>query len=154
MLWHQEGRPRARRPARYDVQAPPVPPSAACLQETRMTTQQSRLRIKHIGDVIQVEFLDRNILDEANIQHIGEEIQTLIESRPSPKLLISFANVDHLSSAALGTLITINNRIRNAGGQLRLSDIDPQIYEVFVITKLNKLFEIHETAADAIKSFA
>jgi anti-sigma B factor antagonist len=123
-------------------------------QEIRMTTQQSRLRVKHVGDVIQVEFLDRNILDEANIQHIGEEIQTLIESRPKPRLLISFANVDHLSSAALGTLITINNRVRNAGGQLRLSDIDPQIFEVFVITKLNKLFEIHETAADAIKSFA
>lgn len=119
-----------------------------------MTTQQSRLRVQHVGDVIQVEFLDRNILDEANIQQIGEEIQTLIESRPKPKLLISFVNVDHLSSAALGTLITINNRIRNAGGQLRLSDIDPQIYEVFVITKLNKLFEIHESAPAAIKSFA
>jgi anti-sigma B factor antagonist len=129
-------------------------PRTAAPQETRMTTQQSRLRVKHVGDVIQVEFLDRNILDEANIQQIGEEIQTLIESRSKPKLLISFSNVDHLSSAALGTLITINNRVRNAGGQLRLSDIDPQIYEVFVITKLNKLFEIHETAADAIKSFA
>ena len=31
--------------------------------------------------------------------------------------------------------------------------IDPQIYEVFVITKLNKLFEIHETAVEAMKSF-
>jgi len=119
-----------------------------------MASETSRLRIKQINGVHQIEFVDRNILDEANIQHIGEEIASVIDSSPKPKLLISFSNVDHLSSAALGTLIAVNNKVRNAGGQLRLSDIDPQIYEVFVITKLNKLFEIHPTAADALKSLA
>ena len=89
-----------------------------------MASETSRLRIKKVGDVSQIEFIDRNILDEANIQHIGEEIASIIEASPKPKLLISFANVDHLSSAALGTLITINNKVRSAGGQLRLADID------------------------------
>jgi len=119
-----------------------------------MPPETSRLRVKKIGDVHQVEFIDRNILDEANIQQIGEEIASIVDAKPKPRLLISFTNVDHLSSAALGTLITVNNKVRNAGGQLRLADIDPQIYEVFVITKLNKLFQIHETAAEALKSFA
>jgi anti-sigma B factor antagonist len=119
-----------------------------------VASETSRLRIKRLGDITQVEFIDRNILDEANIQLIGEELTSLIDAAPRPKLLISFANVDHLSSAALGTLITVNNRIRNAGGQLRLADIDPQIYEVFVITKLNKLFDIRENAAEALKSFS
>ena len=118
-----------------------------------MPPETSRLRTKKLGEVHQVEFIDRNILDEANIQQIGEELASIIDAKPKPKLLISFTNVDHLSSAALGTLITINNKVRNAGGQLRLSDIDPQIYEVFVITKLNKLFQIHPTAVEALKSF-
>ncbi len=118
-----------------------------------MATQDSRLRVKKLEDVTQIEFIDRNILDEANIQAIGEEIGALVDAQPKPKLLISFVNVDHLSSAALGTLITINNKVRGRGGQLRLADIDPQIYEVFVITRLNKLFQIHETAAEALKSF-
>jgi anti-sigma B factor antagonist len=34
-----------------------------------------------------------------------------------------------------------------------LCNIDPQIYEVFVITKLNKLFQIHEDAPQAVASF-
>ena len=119
-----------------------------------MATEASRLRTKKVGDVTQIEFIDRNILDEANIQLIGEEMTSIIEASPRPKLLISFTNVDHLSSAALGTLITINNKVRGRGGQLRLANIDPQIYEVFVITRLNKLVQIHETAAEAIKSFA
>ncbi|QDU72300.1 STAS domain-containing protein [Mucisphaera calidilacus] len=118
-----------------------------------MTTKDSRLVIHEQDDITKVEFLDRNILEEANIQQIGEEISTLIEKATNPKILISFERVEHLSSAALGTLITINNKIRQKAGQLRLANIDPQIYEVFVITKLNKLFQIHDTTAKAIESF-
>ncbi len=118
-----------------------------------MATSDSRLRITRDAGIARVEFVDRNILDEANIQAIHDEIATLIDAEETPRILISFSNVDHLSSAALGTLITINNKVRNRNGQLRLADIDPQIYEVFVITRLNKLFEIHETADDAQSSF-
>lgn len=118
-----------------------------------MAGSDSRIRVKQAEGVTQIEFIDRNILDEANIQAIGEEIGTIIESSPKPKLLISFANVDHLSSAALGTLITINTKIRNKGGKLCLADIDPQIYEVFVITRLNQLFEIKESTDEALKAF-
>jgi len=68
-------------------------------------------------------------------------------------LLIDFNQVEHLSSAALGTLITINNKIRTKDGQLRLCNIDPQIFEVFVITKLDKLFQIHQDSGLATASF-
>lgn len=119
-----------------------------------MSAAASRLRVHDQSGVTRIEFVDRNILDEANIQQIGDEITGIIDAQPVPRILISFENVDHLSSAALGTLITINNKIRAKGGQLRLADIDKQIYEVFVITKLNKLFEIHETSAQALESLA
>ncbi len=118
-----------------------------------MAQADSRLRVRRQDSITLVEFIDRNILDEANIQSIGEEITALIEAESAPKLLISFSNVDHLSSAALGTLITIRNKVRDRGGQLRLANIDPQIYEVFVITRLHKMFSIHETTDDALKSF-
>lgn len=119
-----------------------------------MESSESRLRVASIEGVTRIEFLDRNILDEANIQQIGDEITGIIESQVQPKLLISFANVDHLSSAALGTLITINNKVRAKDGQLRLAEIDPQIHEIFVITKLNRIFQIHENSQAAMASFA
>lgn len=119
-----------------------------------MTSHASRLRVTDEDGIVRIEFVDRNILDEANIQRIGDEIGEIIDARPAPKLLISFENVDHLSSAALGTLITINQKVRGKDGQLRLSNIDAQIYEVFVITKLNKLFEIHDNVEQAASSFS
>ncbi len=118
-----------------------------------MASAESRLRIRKENDVHQVEFIDRNILDEGNIQQIGEEISEIIEAEGKPNVLISFSNVDHLSSAALGTLITLNNKVKGKNGQLRLANIDPQIYEVFVITKLNKLFQIHDTTSEAMSAF-
>src|SRR2546426_691436 len=114
-----------------------------------MASPDSRLRVRRQDDVTQVEFIDRNTLDEAKIHLIGEEISQLGDADPKPKLLISSPNVAHLPSAALGTLITINNKVRGGGGQWRLANIDPQIYGVFVTTRLNKLFQIHETADEA-----
>jgi anti-sigma B factor antagonist len=114
----------------------------------------SRIRVKKIDHVVHVEFIDRNILDEANIKLIEEDILKIIEAESQPKMVISFADVEHLSSAALGTLITVNNKIKARSGKLRLSNIDPQILEVFVITRLNKLFDIHPTSEAALKSLA
>ncbi len=118
-----------------------------------MPAEETRLRITNKDGVTRVEFLDRNILDEASIQRIGEEITEIIDAASEPKLLISFTNVDHMSSAALGTLITIHHKIRNRSGELRLADIDPQIQEVFSITKLDRIFTIHEDSESAMKSF-
>ncbi|MCC7146815.1 MAG: STAS domain-containing protein [Phycisphaeraceae bacterium] len=119
-----------------------------------MTSKDSRLMVDHDGEITCIGFLDRNILEESIIQHIGDEIAQIIEQSNNPKVLINFKGVDHLSSAALGALINISNRIRKKGGQLRLSNIDAQIYEVFAITKLNKLFQIHENQEQALASFA
>lgn len=117
-----------------------------------MSPSDSRIRVKQLENATLVEFVDRNILDEANIQSIGDDIAALIDASPSPRLIISFAQVEHLSSAALGALISVNTRLRQKNGQLRLCNIDPQIYEVFTITRLNKLFSIHATTDDALRS--
>jgi len=105
-------------------------------------------------DVRVVEFTHNKILDEGNIADIGATLNTLIDERPKPKLLLDFNSVEHLSSAALGMLINVNNRVKQKNGQLRLANIKPQIFEVFVITKLNKLFRILPGRQEALTSFA
>ncbi len=118
-----------------------------------MLQDAARLKITRDGEIVLVEFTHRKILDEANIAEIGDQLVALVEAEHRPKVIISFAGVDHLSSAALGTLITVNNKVRNRSGQLRLCNIHPQIFEVFIITKLNKLFHIYPTIKEAKDSF-
>ena len=118
-----------------------------------MEQDHPRLKITTHADVTVVELADRKILDEVNISHIGERLQGLVAKAASPKFVLDFSNVVHMSSSALGMLITLHKRVREKKGQLRLCGIQAQIYEVFVITRLNEIFEISETLADAIKAF-
>ncbi|MGD0461850.1 MAG: STAS domain-containing protein [Tepidisphaeraceae bacterium] len=104
-------------------------------------------------DIRIVEFTNNKILDEGNITDIGTTLIALIDEAGKPKLLLDFSNVEHLSSAALGMLINVNTKIKKKDGQLRLSNIKPQIFDVFEITKLNKLFKIKPTRAEALTSF-
>jgi anti-sigma B factor antagonist len=109
-----------------------------------------RLQINEVGDTTVVHFRDRKIVEDLNIQELGQELLQLVETEKRQNLVVNFSSVDFLSSAALGKLITLHNRIKARGGTLRLCSIRPEIYEVFVITKLNRLFDIREDEADAL----
>ncbi len=112
-----------------------------------------RLEVSEVGDVTVVRFRDRKIIEDINIQELGQELFQLVEEEKREKLLLNFLSVDFLSSAALGKLITLDKKMKAAGGTLKLSNIRPEIYEVFTITKLNRLFDIKEDEADALAAF-
>lgn len=118
-----------------------------------MEQPSSHLKIRRSGPVSVVEFADRKILEEVSIQEIGDELNRMVEAEPGIRLLLDFRNVDHLSSAALGMLVTLNKRVSERNGTLKLADINKQIFEVFKITRLNRVFEIHSTAEDALAGF-
>ena len=120
-----------------------------------MTPQprRRRLEVEDIGDITVVNFVDKKILDEQNIQVIGEQLFSLVDELGRRKILLNFGNVEFLSSAALGKLITLNRKLQSAGGKLVLCEIDPQIYEVFEITRLNKLFVIHKDEQSGLQAF-
>jgi anti-sigma B factor antagonist len=115
--------------------------------------QHRRLKLSSHQDVTIVRFVDRRILDEANIQEVGQELFQLVEEERCRNLLLNFSNVEFLSSAALGKLISLNNKVKARGGDLKFSNIRPEIYEVFAITRLNKMFDIKDEEADALAAF-
>lgn len=116
-----------------------------------MDQPSSHLRIKQVDGVVVAEFVDRKILDELAIQEIGDELERLAESEAGIRLLLNFRSVEHLSSAALGMLININKKVNARNGRLKLAEINRQILEVFKITQLNRVFQIHDTADQALE---
>jgi len=118
-----------------------------------MSTQprRSRLQTELIGDVLVVNFVDRKILDEQNIQIIGEQLFGLVDQ--NQKILLNFSNVEYLSSAALGKLIALNKKVKAADGRLILCSIDPNIYEVFELTRLDQILKIEADEQKALQAF-
>ena len=56
-------------------------------------------------DIRVVEFTNNRIIDEANIAEIERSLGSLIDEQANPRLLLDFANVDFLSSAALAKFL-------------------------------------------------
>lgn len=103
-----------------------------------------RLQVTEVGDVTVVRFVDRKILDVTNIHELGRELFQLVEEQHRKKLCLNFSTVEFLSSETLGELIKLDKKVKQHSGKLVLTNIKPEIYEVFAITRLNKLFEIHD----------
>lgn len=118
-----------------------------------MPDTPAHLTVLQQDDVNIVHFADRKILEELSIREIEEELFALVSKTPAIKLLLNFSNVEHLSSAALGMLINLKKEVERQKGALKLSDIRPQIYEVFKITRLSKLFDIHDSVDQAVARF-
>jgi anti-sigma B factor antagonist len=120
-----------------------------------MTTpaRKRRLEVEDVNGIAVVNFIDKKILDEQNIQAIGDDLFKLVDELGNRKILLNFSNVEFLSSAALGKLITMNRKVATAKGKLILCGISKDIREVFEITKLDKLFSIVADEATAMQMF-
>ena len=117
-----------------------------------MQEEAQQLFVSEEAGAIVVQLAEQRILDEISIARIGAQINELIAGNKRPKLVIDFTNVAHMSSSALGMLITLHKHIRERSGQLRLCCIQPSIYEVFVITRLNEIFRIYRSRQEALES--
>jgi anti-sigma B factor antagonist len=120
---------------------------------TMSQAKKRRIEVEEVDDVSIVEFVDKRILDEQNIQLIGDQLFELVDDLGKKKLLLNFANVEYLSSAALGKLMTLNKKVKAAGGELRLANIKAEIKEVFSITKLDKMLKIFDSEKTALDGF-
>ena len=67
--------------------------------------------------------------------------------------LLGYMSVDTVKELGFLNELAITFIALAAGGELKLCRIQPEIYEVFAITKLNRLFEIKEDESDALASF-
>ena len=68
-------------------------------------------------------------------------------------VVMDLAGVPYIDSAGLGELVRSYTTLSRQGGKLILCSIDTQIYEVFEITKLNKLFVIKKDEQDGLQGF-
>jgi anti-sigma B factor antagonist len=118
-----------------------------------MSSGQQRIDIEEVGGITVAKFTDKKILDEANIQVIGNNLFALVDEDGRRKIVLDFTLVEYLSSAALGKLITLDKKVKQAKAKLRLCGIRPEIYEVFAITRLDKIFDIKPTQAEALEGF-
>ena len=85
-----------------------------------------------------------------------QELKDLINGgldRGERKFLIDFARTGYIDSSGLGALVSLSKRVRELGGELRLSGLNEDLRSLFELTKLDTLFQIADTRDRALQSF-
>ena len=118
-----------------------------------MNQAEPKISIEYEGKVTIAILTEAKILQEVDIQGLENSLMGLIEQAGGINLIINFCNIKFLTSSALGLLIRVIKKIHETGGKLKLCSIDPKIFEVFTITRLDKVFEIYDSQEEAVESF-
>ena len=67
-----------------------------------------------------------------------------------PAIVINMANVTYMDSSGFGTLLSATKRLRPLDGALYLSGCNEAIQRMLQITRLNTIFGVYSTEAEAI----
>ena len=65
-------------------------------------------------------------------------------------LVVDFSRSPYIDSSGLGALVSLGKRMREAGGELRLAGLNEDLRTLFELTRLDALFPIFASRADAL----
>jgi len=127
---------------------------ATLVNKRKAMSEFECIELDNVEEISVVKFKDQKVMDPGRIEQMGKELLTLVkEDEDTSNVLINFENVNFFSSAAINKLIVFEKRIRARGGQIRLSNLRPEVRDLFSYTNLDSMFEIKGEQADAIDSF-
>ncbi len=70
--------------------------------------------------------------------------------RGARSFVVDFTRTAYIDSSGLGALVSLGKRIREAGGDLRLAGLNEDLRTLFELTRLDALFPLFATRADAL----
>lgn len=87
-----------------------------------------------------------------NRQELKQQVLEQLEGGDL-KFVIDFADTGYIDSSGLGVLVSLSKKIREQGGELRLSSLNEDLRTLFELTKLDTLFRIADNKEQALAGF-
>jgi anti-sigma B factor antagonist len=117
-----------------------------------MAAIQPRIVVESFAKCTVITFTSEKILEETEIAALEHSILPIVEQAKIPNFVLNFDNVKFLSSAVLGLLIRLSKKVYERKGQLKLCGINAKIFEIFKITRLDRVFDIFTDVDEAVGS--
>ena len=111
--------------------------------EVKITTQK---------DIAVVAFRTSSISDLEKIAAASKQIDEFISKNQPARMVFDFGGVKFFCSRVLGLLLEIRAKLEAYGGEVVISAINPQLYRVFRITNLDKIFRFFPDRQSAVRA--
>jgi anti-anti-sigma factor len=109
------------------------------------------VRVDSVGGRTVVRFTREVVLTGQQAEAVGEELTRLVGESGPGGLVLDFGNVRSLSSLMLGKLVRLNQAARDAGGELALCNLRPDVQAIFEVTRLTQLLRIYPGEPEALR---
>jgi anti-sigma B factor antagonist len=90
------------------------------------------------------------------VQEETDKLHTCIKlvlDRDINKIILNLKNLSRISSIGIGAIMRALTIVRDAGGDLRLAGLDPNVKNILEITKIIGVIRIFDQSDQAIASF-
>jgi anti-sigma B factor antagonist len=111
-----------------------------------------RIETRDLEDGVSVVSLE-GILDKRGTGALEQKVRELIDAGRL-KLVVNCERLTHLSSDGMSVFLSHLIKIKKAGGDIKFSNMSPEVKSVLAVLGLNKLLIVKNTERDAIADFA
>ena len=114
--------------------------------------EKNNIEITTQANVGIVAFKAASISNADQIAVASDQIKDFIEENRPNRMIFDFEHVKFFSSKVLGMLLEIRARQGDYAGEVVISAINPQLYKIFKITNLDKIFKFFPDKNSAVKA--
>jgi anti-sigma B factor antagonist len=92
----------------------------------------------------------RGEIDLHNSPELRTALLNILNQHPTKKLIMNLALVPYMDSSGVAVLVEALQRLRKAGGRMMLTDLQPRVKGLLEIARLDSIFVLVATEADAL----
>ena len=114
--------------------------------------QEEIIEIEYNDNCAVVVFKAASLSSSKQISELSDTLRDFLQQKKPARMIFDFEAVKFFSSQVLGVLLDMRKRAKEFNGQIFISAIDPQLYRVFRITNLDKIFKFFPDRNAAIEA--
>ncbi len=103
------------------------------------------------GGIAVVSWAEASTLDASNVVELRERVGEI--ERDHSRIVFDMSQVEFIDSSVIGALVGFMRKARTAGGDVKLAGLTPDIETIFELTRLQKVFQIHDSVDGAVREF-
>lgn len=91
-------------------------------------------------------------LDAHTASQLEETLQQLINNKKA-SIIVNFQKLEYIASAGLGVFMAYIEDVRSIGGDIKLTNMNSKVYNVFDLLGFPTLYDILDDEEKAVKKF-
>ncbi|MGH7595172.1 MAG: anti-sigma factor antagonist [bacterium] len=95
----------------------------------------------------------KGIFDASTVSEF-EKVVSYLLTRNFYKVIVDLGHVEFISSAGWGTFTAELRRVRENQGDVKLANMNPDVYDVFLLLELDSFIQSFDTVEEALAAFA